>query len=93
MRALILTAACVAGLTLSASTASAGSFSFGWYNPSPVVIVRPVPSFYPPVYRPYYPPVYQPAPLYVPAVQVAPLYVGPRPAYYPPYYGPPRYWR
>lgn len=92
MRTLILTVACVAGLTFSASSASAHSFGFSWYSPRPVVVVRPAPVFYPPVYRPYYPPVYQPAPLFVPPVRVAPLYVGP--AYYPPpYYGRPRYWR
>jgi len=95
MRALILTVACVAGLTFSASKASADSFSFSWNSPRPVVVVRPAPSYYPHVHQPYYPPVYvQPAPLYVAPVQVAPIYVGPRPAYYPFYYGRPTYyWR
>ena len=46
MRTAILSIACVAGLSLSANQASAGVFSFGWYSPSPVVVVKPYPTYY-----------------------------------------------
>ena len=82
MRAAILTAVCVAGLGLSANQASAGDISIGFdfYRPAPapIVVVRPVPTYYPPIYQPYYPPIVRPAP----------IYVAPRPVYYPPW-GPP----
>ena len=88
VRVAILSIACVAGLSCSANQASAGTFSFSWYRPAPVV-VNPYPTYYyPPVVTPYYPSYPSYVPLYVsPAPVITYSSWGyrtyPTPAYYP----------
>jgi hypothetical protein len=71
VRAALLSIACVAGLSVTASEASAADFSISLYRPAPVVVVRSAPVYYTPpvtIYPSYYPSYY-------------PIYVTPRPSY------------